>query len=141
MAEYTVLQSHGSPEPRIPKPAVPPKASIVTVQEGLPMYFGIDTVPVCQVRLVHPTNPRASSINHSLSVLYVPPHAKLELHSHETEEIYYILEGSGLFYLTEGKKPVGKNTAIHLPAWCEHGIENTGTDMLVSLVMTSPPNP
>jgi mannose-6-phosphate isomerase-like protein (cupin superfamily) len=90
---------------------------------------------------VHPTNPRASSQNHGVTVLYVPPHAKLDLHSHETEETYYILSGEGLFYLTEGKKPIQQGHFIYLPSWCEHGIENTGTEMLIVLVTTSPTNP
>ena len=32
-------------------------------------------------------------------------------------------------------------TFIHLPPWCEHGIENTGEETLEILICTSPPNP
>jgi mannose-6-phosphate isomerase-like protein (cupin superfamily) len=141
MADYKELVSHGALEPKVPKPKVPPKASILTVQDGLPMHFGMESLPVCAIRVVHPTNPRASSKNHGLTVLYVPPHAKLELHSHETEETYYVLSGKGVFYLTEGKKPIEQGHFIFLPSWCEHGIENTGIEMLVVLVTTSPTNP
>ncbi|MFN0193290.1 MAG: cupin domain-containing protein [Aestuariivirga sp.] len=141
MADYKELKSHGSPEPKVPKPQKPPKASILTVQDGLPLHFGMASLPVCAIRVVHPTNPKASSKNHGLTVLYVPPHAKLELHSHETEETYYIISGKGLFYLTEGKQPIEQGHFIYLPCWCEHGIENTGIDMLVALVTTSPTNP
>jgi mannose-6-phosphate isomerase-like protein (cupin superfamily) len=141
LATYKILETHGTAETEIPKPSVPPKASILTVQEGLPVIFGEDTVPVCAVRVVHPTNPAASSVNHGVTVLYVPPHAKLELHSHETEETYYILSGKGLFYLTEGKRPIEQRQFVYLPSWCEHGIENTGTEMLIVLVITSPTNP
>jgi mannose-6-phosphate isomerase-like protein (cupin superfamily) len=141
LARYMILTSHGAPEPKLPKPPKQPKASILTVQDGLPVIFGENTIPVCAVRVVHPTNPAASSVNHGVTMLYVPPHASLELHSHETEETYYILEGEGLFYLTEGTRPVERGHFIYLPSWCEHGIENTGTDMLVVLVTTSPTNP
>ncbi len=141
MAQYRILTSHGALEPKVPKPERPPKASVLTVQDGLPVIFGEDTIPVCAVRVVHPTNPAAPSVNHGLTVLYVPPHAKLELHSHETEETYYVLEGRGVFHLTEGTRPVERGNFIFLPSWCEHGIENTGTDMLVVLVTTSPTNP
>lgn len=141
MADYRHLTFHGAPAPTLPKPAVPPKAAILTVQDGLPVHFGPDSLPVCAIRVVHPTNPRAPSKNHGCTILYVPPHAKLELHSHETEETYYILSGKGVFYLTEGNKPIEQGHFIYLPSWCEHGIENTGTDMLVVLVTTSPTNP
>jgi oxalate decarboxylase/phosphoglucose isomerase-like protein (cupin superfamily) len=30
---------------------------------------------------------------------------------------------------------------IYLPPWCMHGIENTGREVLVVLVATSPTNP
>lgn len=141
MARYQELTSHGATEPKVPKPKVPPKASVLTVQDGLPVTFGADTLPVCAVRVVHPTNPVASSIHHGVTLLYVPPHAKLELHSHETEETYYIVSGRGVFYLIDGNRPIEQGHFIYLPSWCEHGIENTGTDMLVALVATAPPNP
>lgn len=141
MATYRVLTSHGAKEPTIPKPKISPRASVLTVQDGLPVIFGAETLPVCAVRVVHPTNPRAKSINHGLTLLYVPPHAKMDLHSHETEETYFIVSGNGVFHLREGSENVGKGHFVYLPSWCEHGIENTGTDMLVALVTTSPPNP
>lgn len=39
------------------------------------------------------------------------------------------------------KREVKKGDFIYLPSWCVHGIENTGNEMLVVLVVTSPPNP
>jgi mannose-6-phosphate isomerase-like protein (cupin superfamily) len=141
MAMYRELASHGAREPRIRKPPYPPKAAVLTVQEGLPITFGIETLPVCAVRVVHPTNPAAPSTHHGVTLLYVPPHARLELHSHETEETYYIVSGRGVFYLTEGNRPIEQGHFVYLPSWCEHGIENTGTEMLVALVATAPPNP
>ena len=39
------------------------------------------------------------------------------------------------------KEHVRKGQFIYLPPWCEHGIENTGTETLVVLICTSPPNP
>jgi mannose-6-phosphate isomerase-like protein (cupin superfamily) len=141
MAQYRILETHGNRESKVPKPDTPPRASVLTVQEGLPVIFGAETLPVCAVRVVHPTNPRAPSVQHGVTVLYVPPHANMALHSHETEETYYILSGRGIFYLADRISPVEADHFIYLPAWCQHGIENTGTDMLVVLVITAPPNP
>jgi oxalate decarboxylase/phosphoglucose isomerase-like protein (cupin superfamily) len=36
---------------------------------------------------------------------------------------------------------VKRGDFVYLPPWCLHGIENTGTEMLVVLICTSPPNP
>ena len=40
-----------------------------------------------------------------------------------------------------GQREVAKGDFVYLPPWCEHGIENTGTEPLVVLIATSPPNP
>ena len=112
---------------------------IVTVQEGVPVVY-----PGCYgtaVRVVHPVNPRAPAKNLGLVMFYVAPHVTLEPGCHETEETYVILEGAGEMTFASGKRPVKKGDFVYLPPWCVHGIENTGTDMLVVLICTSPPNP
>ena len=141
MSDYITLTGHGNPTPTIPRPAVKVRPSIVTVQEGLPVIYGAGTEPTCGIRVVHPTNPRARSKNHSIAMLYVPPHSKLALHCHEAEETYCIISGTGVVMYHDGKQAVGPGHFIYLPAWCEHGIENTGTEVLVALLATSPPNP
>lgn len=141
MADYKILTSHGTPTPKIPKPAVPPLPSIVTVQDGLPVIYGTDSLPTCGIRVVHPTNPKAPSKHHSVVMLYVPPHAKMELHSHEAEETYSVISGTGIVMFSGGQQDIGPGTFIFLPSWCEHGIENTGRDVLVVLLSTAPPNP
>ncbi len=141
MTGYKILTGHGAPEPKTPKPAISPLPSVLTVQDGLPVIYGEGTAPTCGVRVVHPTNPKAPSKNHSIAILYVPPHAKLDLHSHETEETYSILSGRGVLMFAGGTREIGPGHHIYLPSWCEHGIENTGTEVLVALLSTSPPNP
>lgn len=138
---HRMLPSHGSTNPTVPRPDTPIEASIVTVQDGLPITYSDATIPVSAVRVVHPTNPKASSVNHSVVMLYVPPHAEMELHSHETEETYVIISGSGTMLRSTGEVEVGPNTFIYMPPWAEHGIRNTGTEMLTVLLATSPANP
>ena len=95
MAEFVKFVSYsGDKPPRIPKPAAPPDPMIVTVQQGVPVAY-----PNCYgaaVRVVHPVNPAAPAKNMGLVMFYLPPHAKLPPGSHETEETYVILEGSGV---------------------------------------------
>lgn len=141
MADYRVLTDHGNPTPTIPRPAKQPLPSIVAVQEGLPVIYGAGTEPVCGIRVVHPTNPKACSVHHSVVMLYVPPHTKLDLHCHEAEETYSVISGTGIVMFDGGTQPVGPGTFIFLPSWCNHGIENTGTEMLVVLLSTAPANP
>ena len=121
------------------KPRKRVQPNIVTVQDGIPIKF-----PGCDglgVRVVHPTHPKAPSRNVSLTVFYVPPHASLGVSSHETEECYAILRGQGTMTLAGKPVEVRAGMFIHLPSWCEHGVENTGDEMLEILICTAPPNP
>ena len=130
---------HKASEPKIPKPDVPPDPMLLTVQEGLPVLFEPCESPA--VRVVHPTNPKAPSKNFGVTMLYVPPQGCITLGSHEPEEVYAILEGNGTFHFTKGPQSIAKGDFIYLPPWCEHGIENTGSEQMVIIVITSPTNP
>ncbi len=140
MAKITLFQGYqGERTPTIPKPETPPDPMIVTVQEGVPVVY-----PDCHglgVRVVHPVNPQAPAKNLGLVMFYVPPHAKLEPGSHETEETYVILKGRGRMTFARFQRDVQQGDFVYLPPWCVHGIENTGTETLVVLIATSPPNP
>ncbi|HZO91021.1 MAG TPA: dimethylsulfonioproprionate lyase family protein [Chthonomonadaceae bacterium] len=140
MAEITQFKGYDNPNPVIPKPEIPVEPMILTVQEGVPVAY-----PGCHglgVRVVHPVNPKAPAKNLGLVLFYLPPHTKNPPGSHETEETYIILEGRGVMTFANGRQEqVEKGMFIYLPPWCEHGIENTGTETLVVLIATSPPNP
>ena len=113
--------------------------NIVTVQDGVPVKFpGCDGVGV---RIVHPVNSKAPSRNFRLTMFYVPPHVALEPGSHHTEECYAILRGHGTMMLAGKQVEVRAGMFIHLPPWCEHGIENTGKEAMEILISTAPPNP
>ena len=140
MAKITTFKSHQGDKPPITaKPDEPVDPMIVNVQDGVPVVY-----PGCHglgVRVVHPVNPKAPAKNLGLVLFYVPPHVVLAPGSHETEETYVILEGSGRMTFSSFQSEVTKGDFVYLPPWCEHGIENTGTAALVVLIVTSPPNP
>ena len=140
MAKFTEFKSYQSDEPpKIPKPDEPVDPMIVTVQEGVPVKY-----PGCHgvgIRVVHPVNPNAPAENMGVVMFYLPPHVVLPVGSHETEETYVVVEGSGRMTFANSERDVKKGDFIYLPPWCEHGIENTGTETLVVMIVTSPPNP
>jgi mannose-6-phosphate isomerase-like protein (cupin superfamily) len=140
MAKITAFTGYQSDKPpTIPKPDVSPDPKIVTVQDGVPVAY-----PNCHgvgVRVVHPVNPKAPAKNLGLVLFYIPPHALLPPGSHETEETYVILEGRGRMTFAHYQRDVSKGDFVYLEPWCVHGIENTGTETLVVLIATSPPNP
>ena len=140
MAKITVFQGYqGDKPPTIPKPDSPPDPMIVTVQDGVPVVY-----PDCHglgVRVVHPVNPQAPAKNLGLVMFYIPPHVVLKPGSHETEETYVVLAGRGRMTFARFQRDVSQGDFVYLPPWCVHGIENTGTEPLVVLIATSPPNP
>ncbi len=126
-------------EPPIPKPAELVLPHVVTVRDGLPIKFG--DCDGLGVRIVHPTNPKAQTQAMGITMLYLPPHAELQPGSHWTEECYCILRGEGTMLLAGEKTPVHAGMFVHLPPWCEHGVENTGNEVMEILICTVPPNP
>ncbi|MBI2824741.1 MAG: cupin domain-containing protein [Planctomycetia bacterium] len=125
--------------PRTTKPEKPVQPNVVGVKDGCPVKY-----PGCEgigVRVVHPSNPRAPAQNFGQTVFFVPPHVVLKPGCHENEECYYILRGRGLMTLAGKPVPVEAGMFIHLPPWCEHGIENTSNESLEVLITTSPPIP
>lgn len=138
MAKIENFTSYKGPG-KVAKPTELVQPNIVTAKDGRPVrYPGCDGIGV---RVVHPSNPKAPAKNLGLVMFYVPPHVILEPGSHETEECYVILRGRGTMTLAGKKVEVSAGTFIHLPSWCEHGIENTGDETLEILICTSPPNP
>lgn len=141
MGHYKLVQAHARREPTIPKPDKAPPVSIVTVQDGVPVLYSESSLPCCGVRVIHPTQPKARSKNLGITMFYVPPHAKMDRHAHETEEVYCVLSGTGTLLVDGGEQAVGPGSFIHLPPWSVHGIDNTGNETLSILIATAPPNP
>ena len=77
--------------------------------------------------------------NQSLAEATVPPGVITQLHYHpKTEEIYYILSGSGLMEIDGQTRPVGVGDAIAIPPGCKHRIENPSQTDLVFLCCCAP---
>jgi len=115
--------------------------NVVTEKDGVPILF-----PECKrgfvVRVVHPQNQNAPSRNLSISLLYLAPGGVLEPHNQENEGVYAILEGQGKGHFgLDGPIAVERGIFMHLPPYAEHGLENTGTEMMLVMIATSPTLP
>ena len=47
-------------------------------------------------------------------------------HSHVYDEVIYVLEGEGTLHIGDSHDPVSAGSAIHLPPFLEHSLENSG---------------
>jgi mannose-6-phosphate isomerase-like protein (cupin superfamily) len=77
--------------------------------------------------------------NQSLAEARLPPGGSTILHRHEkTEEIYYILHGTGQMQVAEEICEVAVGDAIAIPPGARHQISNTGTEILKFLCCCAP---
>jgi mannose-6-phosphate isomerase-like protein (cupin superfamily) len=75
----------------------------------------------------------------SLAEATLPLGARTEAHFHPvTEEIYYILRGTGLMAIESERRSVGPRDGIAIPPGVKHQIENTGSEDLVFLCCCAP---
>ena len=77
--------------------------------------------------------------NQSLAEARLPVGATTSEHHHEqTEEIYYILVGTGRMVLGDQSRDVGAGDAIAIPPGIDHQITNTGELVLKFLCCCAP---
>ena len=83
---------------------------------------------------------RNSSIrNQSLAEATVPPGTRTLRHYHPlSEEIYYILSGTGLMSVGDEERHVGPGAAVAIPPGRPHSISNPGPGPLVFLCCCAP---
>ncbi len=69
----------------------------------------------------------ASSLGYSVFT----PGTELTPVKHETEEVAYVVSGSGELRLEGEAVPFGEGDALHIPAGVWHAVANTGDDDVV----------
>jgi len=77
--------------------------------------------------------------NQTLAEARLPAGAATAAHYHsQTEEIYYILQGSGRMQVGEDSRTIGPGDAVAIPPGRRHQITNTGTELLRFLCCCAP---
>jgi quercetin dioxygenase-like cupin family protein len=86
--------------------------------------------------------------NFTLSVLYLPPGQGSAAHTHEVEEVFFVLDGVMTFFLEDEKghrisKRLGRWGCISCPAGVLHGFVNEGVEpaFMQTLIGTGRPGP
>lgn len=82
----------------------------------------------------------------TLSVMYVPPGQGNAAHTHEVEEVFFILRGKVLVFLEDGhgqraETVLGPWDAISCPAGVIHGFQNVGLEPAYLQVMLGKARP
>ena len=69
----------------------------------------------------------------SIQITDVDPNEMQFLHSHEQEQCYYIISGTGLMIIDDQTKEVKEGDAVFIPSNSTHGIKNIGNNRLTYL--------
>jgi len=76
-------------------------------------------------------SPRTSDAEYlTTSVVEIRPDGEQRIHSHTPEQIYYILEGSGIMTVADETAQVGPGDCIFIPSGAPHGLKNDGKVLL-----------
>ena len=75
----------------------------------------------------------------SLAEEVLPVGRAVERHYHlVTEEIYYVLRGTGEMHLGDEVRPVSGGDALFIPRRTAHTLKNTGTESMLVLLVCGP---
>lgn len=104
--------------------------------ENVPSFLAGDKTILKE--LLHPKNDK-------VAIPYSLAHAEIEVgaasvpHILKSEELYYILEGSGEIIVAAENQLITKGDLVLVPAHAEQYVKNTGNTKLSFLVIVSPP--
>ena len=76
--------------------------------------------------------------NLSITLVEMEPGGVQHIHSHEPEQMYYILEGSGLITVDSEQTPVNAGDCIFFPSFARHSLQNSGGTVLRYLSAAAP---
>jgi mannose-6-phosphate isomerase-like protein (cupin superfamily) len=67
----------------------------------------------------------------------VQPTRQTSIHCEDCEQVYYVLEGAGVFVEESGEQPLVEGDMVHVPVGCSHSVKNPNEEWLVYMVMAA----
>ena len=94
----------------------------VLKQETAPRY--VRPAGIVSYLLASPRTANAEHLTTTLAV--IQPGGEQRIHSHGPEQVYFILEGSGLMTVGGETQRVGPGDCVFIPSCQPHGLKNDG---------------
>jgi mannose-6-phosphate isomerase-like protein (cupin superfamily) len=95
-------------------------------RQGAPRY--VRSAGITSYLLASPRTGDASQLTTTL--VEIEPGGEQRIHEHEPEQVYFILEGSGLMTVGAEREEVTAGDCILVPSGSPHGLRNTGDAVL-----------
>jgi quercetin dioxygenase-like cupin family protein len=109
--------------------ATTPLAQAPVLDEQELVTFTVGDDPTAEARLALPVSAASGSPN-TLVYLEVDPGMRIPLHTHTAEEIFVVLQGTGVVTAGDHQWEVSAGATAVAPAFARHGWENTGSETL-----------
>jgi mannose-6-phosphate isomerase-like protein (cupin superfamily) len=90
-------------------------------------------------RLLHSAGEAETDL--TITWVEVDPGASQVLHSHDPEQVYIVVAGEGVMHVGGETRPVEAGDLVYIPSNTEHGIDNTGEDVLEYISAATPAFP
>ena len=112
--------------------------------EPSPIMF----VPVCEplkiasdgAEVIELDSNERATTKKGIALGKLPSYRAAAMHKHEkTDEVYYVIAGTGNIHLQGKKHAIEKGSVIVVPRGIEHGLENLAAEPLIALCLSSPP--
>jgi mannose-6-phosphate isomerase-like protein (cupin superfamily) len=85
-------------------------------------------------------SPRTCGAKHlTVTLVEISPSGEQRVHRHAPEQIYFIVEGSGLMTVGEEEERVEAGDCVFIPPDARHGLRNDSQRMLRYVSATAPP--
>jgi quercetin dioxygenase-like cupin family protein len=91
--------------------------------------FSVGEDPTAQARLALPISAASGSPN-TVVYLEVDPGKRIALHTHSADEIFVVLQGTGVVTAGDRQWEASAGAIAVAPAFAKHGWENTGPETL-----------
>jgi len=109
----------------------------VLKKEAAPRYVRAEGIT--SYLLASPRTCAAAHLTTTLAV--IEPGGEQRLHSHAPEQVYFILEGSGLMTVGGESQRVGPGDCVFIPSGEPHGLKNDGAARLRYFSAAAPAYP
>jgi quercetin dioxygenase-like cupin family protein len=111
-------------------------ASVISELTAAPVFdeleladFSVGDDPTAQGRLAVPVSAATGSPN-TVVYLEVDPGKRIPLHTHSADEIFVVLQGTGVVTAGEQQWEASAGAMAVAPAFVKHGWDNTGSETL-----------
>jgi quercetin dioxygenase-like cupin family protein len=76
--------------------------------------------------------------NFVMGYVEIEPNGSVPMHSHEQEEVYFIVQGEGTIQINNETETIQEGSAVYIPSFTKHELINTSNVKMIMMFVYSP---